>query len=395
MKSRQLLFLLPVICTMVVVGSVYASDDSQRLVVNGGNTACPNAQFSRIQDAINASSPGQTIEVCAGSYNETPQISNSLTLKLDVGVLLMPTNIPQSTVSLATGNPIAAIITVRNASEVNIVGGVFDAGASGISECAPNLMGIVYQNSSGTIKRSWIRNTQLVSRLNGCQSGDGIFIQSGNGGNSRVTVAENRVDGYQKNGITANEAGTHVEISLNTVVGVGPTTGAAQNGIQIGFGAQGTIEQNFVTGDVWSPCISPDQCAFFATGILVEQSDDIVIEGNSIGNNQVNIFLRGDDIKVRRNRLFGSFVLDNIQVPGNDAEIEDNKIYNSARAAVAVSGNAAKIRKNFITNAQIGILKSANVLSIDATGNHFEDVDNPFVDPSPLLTSPGNTHPER
>jgi hypothetical protein len=395
-KSRDLLCLLQLICTLAIVNSVYASDDSQRIVVNGGTTTCPGAQFSRIQDAINAASPGQTIEVCAGLYNETLQIANSLSLKLDSGALLMPTSISQSTVSLASGNPIAAIITVRNAAEVNIEGGVIDAGASGISQCAPNLMGIVYQNSSGTVKRTWVRNTQLVSRLSGCQSGDGIFIQSGNGGTSRVTVTENRVEGYQKNGITANEVGTQVEISLNIVVGAGPTTGAAQNGIQIGFGAQGSIEQNFVTGNIWSPCSSPDQCVFLATGILIEQSDNITIEDNSVGNNQVNIFLRGDGIKVRKNnRLFGSVVLDNIQVAGNSAEIESNQIYNSARAAVGVSGNDARIRKNIITNAQIGILKSANVSSIDIGKNDYDDVDILFVDPSPVLTTPGTTHPER
>jgi hypothetical protein len=379
-KFRDLLCLLSLICTLAIANSAHASDDSQRLVVNGGNTTCPGAQFSRIQDAINAASSGQTIEVCAGLYNETPQIANSLSLKLDSGALLMPTSISQSTVSLASGNPIAAIITVRNAAKVNIEGGVIDAGASGISQCAPNLMGIIYQNSSGTVKRTWVRNTQLVSRLSGCQSGDGIFIQSGNGGTSHVTVTENRVDGYQKNGITANEVGTQ---------------GAAQNGIQLGFGAQGSIEQNFVTGNIWSPCSSPDQCVFLATGILIEQSDNITIEDNSVGNNQVNVFLRGDGIKVRRNRLFGSVVLDNIQVLGEHAEIESNQIYNSARAAVAVSSNEAEIRKNIITNAQIGILKSTNVSSIDVDRNVYDDVDILFVDPSPVLTTPGTTHPER
>lgn len=395
MKSRELFCLLPLICTLAIVNSAHASADSQRLVVNGGNTTCPAAQFSRIQDAINAASPGQTIEVCAGLYSETLQIANSLSLKLDSGALLLPTSIPQSTVSLATGNSIAAVITVRNAPEVNIEGGVIDASASGISECAPDLMGIVYQNSSGTVKRSWVRNTQLVSRLNGCQSGGGIFIQSGDGGSSQVTVTENRVDGYQKNGITANEVGTQVEISLNTVVGGGPTTGAAQNGIQIGFGAQGRIRQNFVTSDTWSPCIIPDQCVFFATGILIEQSDDITIEDNSVGNNQVNIFVRGEGVKVRRNRLFGSLVLDNIQVAGDNAEIESNQINDSARAAVAVSANGAEIRNNIITNAHIGILKSANVSSIDIDRNDYDDVDILFVDPSPVLTIPGTIHPER
>jgi hypothetical protein len=395
MNSGEFARMLLLAYALVVAPPSRANDLLRVLVVSAGGNPCPGATFSRIQDAIDGALPGQAIEVCAGLYNETPQISNSLTLKLDVGVLLMPTSIPQSTVSLATGIPIAAVITVRNAAKVNIEGGVVDAGASGISECAPNLMGIVYQNASGTIKRSWVRNTQLVSRLNGCQSGDGIFIQSGNGGTSQVTVTENRVDGYQKNGITANEVGTQVEISQNTVVGAGPTTGAAQNGIQVGFGAQGRVEQNFITSNIWSPCTSPDQCMFFATGILIEQSDDITIEGNSVGNNQVNIFLRGDGIKVRRNRLFGSVVLDNIQVPGNRAEVESNQIYNSARAAVAVSGNDAKIRKNTINNAQIGILKSANVSSINIGGNDYDDVDILFVDPSPVLTTPGTTNPER
>jgi hypothetical protein len=393
--SKTFVLTLLLICAFPIAPSLRANDDLKILLVSAVDKPCPGATYSRIQAAIDASASGQTVEVCAGSYDETLRIMTSLTLKFDQGAIVLPTSISQTTVGLVTGSPIAAIITVMNAAKVDVEGGVIDAGASGISECAPNLMGIVYQNSSGTVKRSWVRNTQLVSRLNGCQSGDGIFIQSGNGGISEVTITENRVDGYQKNGITANEVGTQADISLNTVVGMGPTTGAAQNGIQIGFGARGTVKQNFVTSNIWSPCIGPNQCVFFATGILVEQSDNIVIEGNSIGNNQVNIFVRGDGIKVHRNRLFGSLVLDNIQVPGNGAEIEDNKIYDSARAAVAVSGNDAKVRKNFITNAQIGILKSANVLSIDEMGNHFDDVDNPFVDPSPLLTTPGTTHPER
>jgi hypothetical protein len=356
---------------------------------------CPGANYSRIQAGIDAAASGQTVEVCVGLYDEPLQIVTSLTLKFDQGALVLPTSISQSTMSLATGSPIAAIITVMNAAKVDIEGGVIDAGASGIVECAPNLVGIVYQNSSGTIKRSWVRNTQLVSRLNGCQSGDGIFIQSGNGGASRVTVTENRVDGYQKNGITANEVGTQVEISRNTVVGVGPTTGAAQNGIQVGFGAEGIIAWNFVTGNIWSPCVNADTCVFFATGILDYQSDNAIIEDNTVGNNQVNISFNGQGVKVIDNNCMGNSSLDSIQVLGEDAEIESNFIFNSVRAAIAVSANGARIRKNLIANAQIGILKSANVLSIQESDNDFDDVDIRFVDPSPLLTTPGTTHPER
>src|SRR5208283_577626 len=179
----------------------------------------------------------------------------------------------------------AGIVTVMNADGVDIEGLVADAGASGITQCAPDLMGVIYQNSSGSIKRSWVRNTLLSTRLNGCQSGNGIFVQSGNGGGSHVIISENRVAGYQKNGITANEVGTVVEILKSVVVGIGPTTGAAQNGIQVGYGAQGEIEENMITSHIWSPCVSPDECVYFSTGILVEQSDKIKILCNTLANN--------------------------------------------------------------------------------------------------------------
>jgi len=184
-------------------------------------------------------------------------------------------------------------------------------------------------------------------------------------------------------------------VTRNVVVGIGPTTGAAQNGIQIGYGARGEIKGNFVTSNIWSPCISPDECLYFSTGILIEQSDNVTISGNAVGNNLVNMFLDGEHIKVRENRLFGSLVLDSIQIAGDNADVECNHIYDSARAAIAVSGNEAKILNNFITNAPIGILKSGSVLSIDVHGNDYVDVDTHLVDPDPSTTLPAASNPQR
>ena len=65
----------------------------------------------------------------------------------------------------------------------------------------------------------------LSPTLNGCQSGLGILVQSG-GGSSVVTIANSSIHDYQKNGITANEAGTHVTISGNVVTGLGTAAAA-------------------------------------------------------------------------------------------------------------------------------------------------------------------------
>src|SRR5208283_1813888 len=335
MSFRCLLVLGLLSLTIAVSEPCWASDVSKTLIVSSSNPPCTGASFSRIQDAVDAAADGQQIQVCPGLYPETPVITTPLGLTFMPGALVMPSSVTQSTLSLVSGSPLAGIVTVMNADGVDIEGLVADAGAAGITQCAPDLMGVIYQNSSGSIKRSWVRNTLLSTRLNGCQSGNGIFVQSGNGGSSHVIIAENRVDGYQKNGITANEVGTVVEILKNVVVGSGPTTGAAQNGIQVGYGAQGKIRENFVTSNIWSPCISPDECLYFSTGILIEQSDNVTISGNLVGNNLVNMFLDGEHIKVRENRLFGSLVLDSIQIAGDHAEVEGNHIYDSARAAIA------------------------------------------------------------
>jgi len=395
MAYRYFLVFVLMSSTIAVSEPGWASDGAKSLIVSSSNPACAGAGFSRIQDAIDAATPGQEVQVCAGLYPEAPVITTPLKLTFMPGALVMPSNVMQSTFSLVSGSPLAGIVTVINANGVDIEGLVADAGAAGMTQCAPNLMGVIYQNASGSIKRSWVRNTLLSTRLNGCQSGTGIFVQSGNGGTSRVTIAEDRVDGYQKNGITANEAGTVVEISKNVVVGIGPTTGAAQNGIQVGYGAKGVIEDNLVTSNIWSPCVSPDQCLYFSTGVLVEQSDRIKVLRNTVANNLVNICVNGDYVEARGNHLFGSLVLDGIQILGDHADVEWNHVYDSARAAVAVAGNDAKILNNFFVNAPVGVLESGSISSIDIQDNDYVDVDNRLVDPGPSGTIPGASNPLR
>ena len=257
------------------VGTVLKADDDDShrgptLLVDDDKVQCPTAGFSRIQDAVNAAPAGATIRVCPGTYQEQVSITKSLTIRADNGAVVIPSNVVANTTSLVSPNaPIAAVILVADTDHVTLRNLTVDGTDNGIAGCSPNLIGIYFRNASGEIKNAAVRNMKLATSLNGCQSGLGIFVQSGNGSTSRVLVEGSSVHDFQKNGITGNEAGTEVEIHRNGVTGVGPTTGAAQNGIQVGFGATGTVDGNSVANLIWSPCTSVSTCTAVATGILI------------------------------------------------------------------------------------------------------------------------------
>jgi parallel beta-helix repeat protein len=207
-----------------------------------------------------------------------------------------------------------------------------------------------------------IRNFHLGTGLGGCQSGTGIFVQSGGGGISNVEIDTSTIHDFQKNGITADEVGTHVSIHGNVVTGIGPTGGAAQNGIQIGFGAGGVITRNTVTNNVWSPCTAVDTCTAVATNILVTQSDGVEVSDNRAGISQVPIFLHGNQGLVARNETFASDVFDGIRLEGDDNRVQHNQVFNGSESGIFLSGNNNVVEHNKITEATIGVLKAAGSL---------------------------------
>jgi len=355
---------------LVCPGAALAARGAQ-LVVDDDKVECPNAGFTRIQDAIDAASAGDQIHICKGIYVEQVAIRKSLTIDADNGAILMPSAMQANTASLFDAAPIATALLVANATGVSISGLTVDGINSGISECAPDLIGISFQNASGELERIAVRNFKLAAALNGCQSGTGIFVQSGNGGVSKVEIEHCTVHDFQKNGITADEIGTVTIIRRNVVTGVGPTTGAAQNGVQIGFGATGSILDNVVTNNVWAPCTAVSTCTAVATNILVTQSDDVEISGNTAGISQVNIFVDGNDAEIKSNETFASVVFDGIRTEGDQSRVRQNHVFNGAESGIFLSGNNNVVTDNVVTEAAIGILKETGSSGNIIRGNRF------------------------
>jgi parallel beta-helix repeat protein len=352
-----------------------------QLVVDDDKVECPHAKFTHIQDAVDAASPGDEIRVCKGIYLEQVTIRKALDIDADNGAILMPSAMQANTKSLFDAAPIASAVVVADTSGVSISGLTIDGANNGIPQCAPDLIGISFQNASGVLNHVAVRNFKLAASLNGCQSGTGVFVQSGSGGVSRVEIDDCTVHDFQKNRITADEKGTTAAIRRNVVTGKGPTTGAAQNGVQIGFGAAGSILDNVVTNNTWAPCTAMASCAAVATNILVVQSDAVEVSGNSAGISQVNIFVAGNTASIEHNETFATAVFDGIRVEGDQSRVRHNKIFNGAESGIFLAGNNNAVTNNTITEADIGILKDTGSTGNIISGNRFFDTPVTVKDP--------------
>jgi len=133
----------------------------------------------------------------------------------------------------------------------------------------------------------------------GAQYGNAIYYYESSG-----EISYNTVGNYQKGGIIANfpsPDGEPVNILYNTVTGLGPVTFIAQNGIQMGWGAKGTIRGNTVAGNYYISYEVPGegkaigQQKWVSCGILlylVEPGENGVKPSqNKIQDNQVPIYV--------------------------------------------------------------------------------------------------------
>lgn len=137
--------------------------------------------------------------------------------------------------------------------------------------------GVLVDDGSASVTGATIHDIGDSPLFDGAQHGVGIYFTNGATG----SVENSTVDNYQKGGIVASGNGTNVTISGNTVTGLGPVNFIAQNGIQVSYGAVGTvrgnnISDNFYTGTVGvgpnSGGQNPPGWQYISAGLLLYQA---------------------------------------------------------------------------------------------------------------------------
>jgi len=292
-ETLKVLAAVSATAALILLGQAVALADTDGITVhcvgvvvtNAAACAGPDADsHPTIQSAVNHAEPGETVFVGTGIFAEQVVITKPLTLEGDGAALtfIQPVMVAANTSSLFSGAPFAAILLVDGTTGVAVSDLTIDGSTAAFNACSPGYVGIFYRASSGAIQDTHVTHIHHPG-ASGCQAVLGIFVQSGNGGpglNSNVTILQSMIDDYGKNGITANEPGTFVTVSGNTVMGRGKTFSgdAAQNGVQIGFGARGLVSGNSISMHDYDP---PD---FVACGLLFFQA------GGGLGRAKNNTF---------------------------------------------------------------------------------------------------------
>jgi hypothetical protein len=409
--------MMPLVCRRVALSilgvAVFSCVLAQSAAASSVVVTPPNTtpcrvlpSYFTISAAVLSAPAGSTIYICPGTYTEQVVITKNLTL-VGVGtngssgsnavgannpVITSPSvGVGTNAADTFTGNPIAAQVLVQTPSgsspiKVTLEDLAIDGSNNMLSGCnAPNLVGIYYQNASGTINDVVTRYQEMDPSDFGCQLGDAIFIETGTGGSAAVTIANSSVHDYDKNGITVIGSDAVATIVGNYIVGIGATTLIAQNGIQISNGANGTVKNNVVTDDNY---INPEGCSlcYGSSGILIWDTGatgqfPLTISGNMISNTQLAIVTYGDSNgtadwnTVTSNRIMsteasGSYLDDGIDLCSNENTATSNTVYNSSASGVhidssctessGVSGKNTTVQSNTINEACAGVLLGNN-----------------------------------
>ena len=284
----------PIHISQAVGTTVYVRTDGSDANCDGSTNAAytgtngPTCAKQTIQAGINVATSGDTVSVGAGTYIEQVEISKTLTL---LGTALFTSEvIIQSPATLAnsftSSDTNKAIVYVHDASDVTIDSLTVDGAGQGNNNNY-RFEGISYHNASGTVHVTDILHIR-DNPFDGLQSGTGFYAYNDDNISRTITFKNNTINDYQKNGIAFVGNGLHGIIASNSIQGQGQTTLNAQNGIELAYGATGSIYTNFILSNFYTGDPSYD-----ASGILLYQTSAQTVD---IYN---NIFQgNGDDILI-------------------------------------------------------------------------------------------------
>lgn len=355
-------------------------------------SSCTNPGYSSIQSAINAASSGATIHVCAGTYTEQLTITKAVSL-VAVGSVTAKLPATPANSTTACDNAIGAV-SQQPQDEISICGAPVSITGITVSAywpsatCYDSLYGILVGQGGSLVSNKLSvegAGVPLGSPDVGCQGGVAIEVGSARTSPNEAataTLKNTTVSGYQKNGITAVGTGTVLTLTKADVTGRGPV-GTAENGIEVAYGAKGTISGATVTAN---QCLLPGVCG--PDSLTDTQASGVLLYGAATGTTLAKSSITDCDmgvyyssaaptepsaaeVTISKNQ-FGGSADEQVLLDQGFAKVDSNQIGGSANVGIQVlqyNGQSYAPRstaaKDTITGEGIGV----QVLSDNAAGD--------------------------
>ncbi len=361
-------------------GTLNVNDIYTTAIGNDANPGTHSAPFLTIGKAVSTAVAGTKIWVDAGTFQE--QISVGKTVDI-TGVDRTKTIVKAPTTLFgfinANGTSYAIIYANGNTNTINIDkilvdgdNGRPDATFTGVHYFAAN--GAFTNSRITAIRNNPFSGVQGGTAFTANHQWDISVLQT-------VTVDNNIIDDYQKAGIVINELNTQGIITNNTVTGQNIPLVTGQNGIQLAYGAYGTITGNIVTNNIWNKVEHPH--VWTASGILLvgvgidyhnaATGKLTVVDGNNLNGNEVGLFVAGDN-------TFG--YTSNAGLTINPNTFSNNKIHVSMNSPSIVPSAPVSYDKRVDNPDQTNIVFGCIQYAIDeaSTGNTLNASAGTFIE---------------
>jgi Right handed beta helix region len=348
--------LIGVVATLSMLAAVPAAASAANLYVSehpgGSGKNCSQAGYSKIQEALNAASPGSTIKVCGGTYEEQLEITKGVDL---IGkshpLVKVPATLETSHTTCEAGEEDLVAICMPETAVIK--GMAFEANLA--PTCDDNLYDIVV-GGGATLDATRVK-VDGATEGSGCQGGLGLLIgHHGQVGVGHASLTKVTVEGYNKNGITVDGPGSEASITKATITGAGPAA-IGQNGIQVSRGAVATISKS---------TISDNECNIVST-CGDENSSQWEEDGSGV------LVFRGaakiEQLKLVNNDTGVQYVSDKAEageVPVGQLTLTSSKVTGGYASVLLGQGNAV-LEGNKLTGGAYGI-----VASLDKYANEEE-----------------------
>lgn len=318
----------------------------------------PSGPYLTIQAAVSAPACNP-INVAAGTYTEQLTINRSLTLQgAGSGSTTIVAPAIMTTVNVRSGTQamqgvVNAIGATSHGITVNISGFTVDGNYQAPAVSATWFAGIVYSDADGTIENNTITKVRQEPLGDGSASwrGHGIWI----GDASTVTVDNNTITEWQRNGIEVRDAAATATVTNNTITGY-TTQYTVVNGITFYSATDGTVSGNTVTACQYTGAGSGNDFNNGTQACAIMSYDctgTFIVSGNTVSNNDMGIYSRLSSAGI----------------------ITDNTVENNLYFGIVFRKGDVTATCNTITGSEVGVLiPSLRPASTSAPTANFNNI---------------------